>query len=52
MKIWDDAKDLLTAPVVAEIDTVQLWALVGIVVVSLMIWVFILRHIRLAASEL
>lgn len=51
-KLWADIKNLLTAPLVGEVDSVQLWALVGVVLVSLIIWGFILRHVRLAASEL
>ena len=50
-KIWEDVKNLLTAPVVGEVDTIHLWAIVGLVLISLFVWGFILRHIRLAASE-
>lgn len=51
-KLWEDIKNLLTAPLVGEVDSVQLWSLVGVVLISLLIWGSILRHIRLAASEL
>lgn len=51
-KLWQDIKNILTAPLAGEVDTVQIWALVGVVLISLVVWGFILRHIRLAASEL
>ena len=51
-KIWSDIKNLLTAPLVGELDTVHLWALIGVVLISLLLWGFILRHIKLAAQEI
>jgi hypothetical protein len=51
-QIWQRVKDLLTAPVVGEVDTIHLWALIGLVLIGLIIWGFVLRHVRLAASEL
>lgn len=50
-KLIEDIKNLLTAPVVGEVDTVQLWLVVGIVLIALVVWGLILRTIRLAASE-
>jgi hypothetical protein len=50
--LWQKVKDLLTAPVVGQVDTVHLWALIGIVLIGLIIWGFVLRHIRLAAMDL
>lgn len=52
MKLVQDIKNLLTAPIVGEIDTVHLWMLVGVVLLSLVVWGFILRHVRLAAQEI
>lgn len=51
-KLWHKIKDLLTAPLAGEVDSVQIWALVGVVLISLFIWGFILRHIKLAATEI
>ncbi len=51
-RLWTDIKGLLTAPLAGEVDSVQIWSLVGVVLVSLLIWGFILRHIRLAATEI
>jgi hypothetical protein len=51
-KLWTEIKNLLTAPLAGEVDSVQIWALVGVVLISLFIWGFILRHIRLAAMEI
>jgi hypothetical protein len=49
--LWNDIKALLTAPLVGELDTVHLWALVGVVILSLVVWGFILRHVALAAES-
>ncbi len=51
-KVWEDIKTLLTAPIVGEVDAVHLWLLVGVVLVALLIWGFILRHVKLAAQEI
>ena len=51
-KLWADIRNLLTAPLAGEVDAVQIWSLVGVVIISLVIWGFILRHIRIAASEI
>lgn len=51
-KLWQDIKGILTAPISGEVDAVQIWALVGVVLISLLIWGFILRHIKLAATEI
>lgn len=50
-KIWDNITDILKAPFVGELDLVHLFLLIGVVLVFVAAWVFILRHIRLAASE-
>ena len=51
-KLWEDIKGILTAPLAGEVDAVQIWSLVGVVIISLIIWGFILRHIKLAAQEI
>lgn len=51
-KIWDDIKTLLTAPIAGQVDIIHLWLLVGIVLLSLVVWGFILRHVKLAAQEI
>ena len=51
-KLWSDIRNLLTAPLAGEVDAVQIWSLVGVVLISLFVWGFILRHIRLAATEI
>lgn len=51
-KLWTDIKNLLAAPLAGEVDSVQIWSLVGVVLISLVIWGFILRHIKLAATEI
>lgn len=51
-KLWQDIKNLLTAPIVGQVDTVQLWTLIGVVLLLLVVWGFILRHIKLAATEI
>lgn len=51
-KLWSDIKGILTAPLAGEVDAVQIWTLVGVVLISLFVWGFILRHIKLAATEI
>jgi len=50
--IWKDIGDILSAPFVGSLDIKHLFLLVGLVIVFAVAWVFILNHIRLAASEL
>lgn len=51
-KLWSNVKGILTAPIAGQVDAVQIWALVGVAIVSLLVWGFILRHVRLAATEI
>lgn len=51
-KLWSDIKGILTAPLAGEVDSVQIWSLVGVVLISLFVWGFILRHVKLAATEI
>jgi hypothetical protein len=50
-KLWSDIRDILTAPFVGELDITHLFLLVGLVLLALVIWGFILNHIRMAAAE-
>lgn len=51
MNVFTDIKDLITAPLVGEVDAEQLWWLVGVVLVFGIVWSFIIYHVRLAAQE-
>ena len=50
-KLIDDAKAMLTAPFVGQLDLLHLFMIVGLVLIFAAAWVFILNHIKLAASE-
>jgi hypothetical protein len=52
MEIWREILDLLKAPFAGPLDLADLFLLVGVVLVFVAIWAFILYHIRLAASEI
>lgn len=43
---------LLKAPFVGQLDLLHLFLIVGLVLIFAAAWVFILNHIRLAASEI
>lgn len=51
-KLWSDIKGILTAPIAGQVDTLQVWMLVGVALIGLLLWGFVLRHIRLAATEI
>lgn len=51
MKIFEDINDILKAPFVGDLDIRHLFALVGLVLVFIAAWIFVLQHIRHAAME-
>lgn len=51
MQIWQDVKDVIAAPFGGELDLVHLFLLIGVILVFLGAWLFILAHIRSAAME-
>lgn len=51
-KLWDDVSGILKAPFVGQLDMMHLFLIVGLVLIFATAWVFILRHIRMAATEL
>jgi len=50
-QLWDDIVKILKAPFVGQLDLIHLFLLVGLVLIFATAWVFILRHIKLAATE-
>lgn len=50
MKLFDDMSDLLQAPFVGELDLVHLFLLVGVVLISIIVWGIILHYMKGAAS--
>ena len=52
MDIATEAKDILTAPFKQRLDILHLFMLTGIVLVSVMVWMMILYHIRIAAETI
>lgn len=47
----DDVVNILKAPFVGQLDLLHLFLIVGLVLIFAIAWVFILRHIKLAATE-
>lgn len=52
LALWNKVKDILTAPLVGELDTVHLFLALGVVLIGLIVWGFVLRTIALAATEI
>lgn len=49
-QVWSDILAMLKTPFVGDLDVTHLFILVGVVLVFIAAWVFILNHIRLAAA--
>jgi hypothetical protein len=43
---------MLTAPFVGDVDLVQLFLIVGLVIVFAAVWFLVIQHITLAAEEI
>lgn len=52
MDLLNGMADLLTTPFVGELDLEHLFLLVGLVILFIMAWGFILNHIKMAAQEI
>lgn len=50
-KLLDDVMGILKAPFVGQLDLSHLFLIVGVVIIFAGAWFMILRHVRLAASE-
>jgi len=50
-QLYADLKNILTAPFVGDLDIMQLFLLVGLVIVFAGLWYFVLFHIRTAAEQ-
>jgi hypothetical protein len=51
-QLWDDIVEILTTPFVGEVDTLQLFLLVGLVIVFIFCWAMVLRYIQLAGQTI
>jgi hypothetical protein len=51
MQMLDDISDILKAPFVGNLDIKHLFLLVGLVIIFIVAWIFVLEHIRSAAME-
>lgn len=51
-QLISDITAMLTAPFIGEVDLVQLFLIVGLVIVFATLWILILQHVALAAEEL
>lgn len=50
LQLWDDIVQMVTTPFVADVDIWHIFLLIGLVLVFIVIWVLILRYVRLAAE--
>lgn len=50
--IWTEIKGILTAPLGQKLDTVQLFLIVGLVLVSISAWLIILRYMQAGVSTI
>ena len=50
-KLWSDIVAMVTAPFTQKLDLLNLFVLVGIVLIFIAGWVLILNHVRIAAAE-
>lgn len=51
MDIADDVREVVQAPFKQRLDIPHLFLVTGLVLVFVMMWVFILHHIKTAAIE-
>lgn len=50
--IWTEIKGILTAPLGQKLDTVQLFLIVGLVLISISAWLIILRYMQAGVSTI
>jgi hypothetical protein len=51
-QLISDIGAMLSAPFVGDVDLIQLFLIVGLVIVFAAIWFLVLQHIALAGEEL
>lgn len=52
LQLWNDIVAILKAPFVGNLDLIQLFLVVGAILIIAAAWVFILNHVRMAAEEI
>jgi hypothetical protein len=52
MSIWDDITSILSAPFVGSLDLYHLFALIGVIILMSIAWVFIIHSISATAAEM
>ena len=50
--IWAEIKNILTAPLGQKLDPVQLFLIVGVVLVSIAAWLIILKYMQAGISTI
>ena len=50
--LWDDVQAILAAPFAGPLDLKQLFLLVGVVLVFIAVWIFIIHSISATAAEM
>jgi len=51
-QLISDISAMLTAPFVGDVDLVQLFLIVGLVIIFAALWYLVLQHIALATEEI
>jgi hypothetical protein len=51
-RVIDEVREWVNAPIVGSVDPMHLFLVTGLVLVSLILWMMILAHIRLAAEAI
>ena len=51
MKLAEEITKMVKAPFIGSLDLLDLFLLVGLVLVFITMWIFVLAHIRSAAME-
>lgn len=52
MGIWNEIKAILTAPLGQKLDPIQLFLIVGVVLVSISAWLIILKYMQAGISTI
>lgn len=50
--IWTEIKAILTAPLAQKLDTVQLFLIVGLVIVFISAWFILLKYMKAGISAI
>jgi len=52
MVLFDNMSELLKTPFVGDLDLTHLFLLVGVILIFIVVWGFVLHYMKTAATEL